>query len=97
MSWDGATFAYAASTLAGAMAMMPGGLGVTEVGMTALLQTLGGPSMHPAVATATTMLVRIATLWFAVAIGLLALALHRARRPRVALPRAGEGAAPPNR
>jgi uncharacterized membrane protein YbhN (UPF0104 family) len=41
MSWDGATFTYSASTLAGAIAMMPGGLGVTEIGMTALIQARG--------------------------------------------------------
>jgi glycosyltransferase 2 family protein len=98
MSWDGATFAYAASTLAGAIAMMPGGLGVTEIGMTALLQALGGASMTPAVATAATMLVRVATLWFAVAIGLLALALHRALHRRVVPPPPdAEHASPPNR
>jgi uncharacterized protein (TIRG00374 family) len=77
LSWDAATFTYSASTLAGAVAMMPGGLGVTEIGMTALLQTLGGPSLTLPVATATTMLVRIATLWFAVLIGALALGAHR--------------------
>ena len=73
-----AVFAYSASTLAGAIAMMPGGLGVTEVGMTALLRTLGGAAMRPAVATAATMLVRICTLWFAVVIGAVALGIHRA-------------------
>lgn len=78
ISWDAATFAYSASTIIGALAMMPGGLGVTEVGMTGLLQALGGPHMTAAVATATTMLVRVATLWFAVLIGALALPLHRA-------------------
>lgn len=78
LSWDAATFAYSASTLAGAVAMMPGGLGVTELGMTWLLQALGGAGIGPAVATATTILVRIATLWFAVAIGIVAFALHRA-------------------
>ena len=74
-----ATFAYSASTIIGALAMMPGGLGVTEIGMTGLLQSLGGSGMTPAVASATTMLVRVATLWFAVGIGALALGLHRAR------------------
>jgi uncharacterized protein (TIRG00374 family) len=78
MSWDACVFAYSASTLAGAVAMMPGGLGVTEVGMTALLKTLGGAAMRPAVATAATMLVRICTLWFAVVLGAAALAVHRA-------------------
>jgi uncharacterized protein (TIRG00374 family) len=82
MSWDAATFAYAASTIAGAVAMMPGGLGPTEVTMTALLQTLGGTGIGPAVATAATILVRIATLWFAVVIGAVALVVHRARHRR---------------
>ena len=80
MSWDAAVFAYAASTIGGAIAMTPGGLGATEVTMTALLQTLGGATMSPATASATTMLVRVATLWFAVLIGLVALGVHRAMR-----------------
>lgn len=78
MSWDAATFAYAASTVIGALAMMPGGLGVTEVGMAGLVQTLGTGAMTPAVASATTILVRVATLWFAVAVGAVALPVHRA-------------------
>ena len=82
LSLPAATFAYAASTIVGALAMMPGGLGVTEVGMTGLLQTLGGAGMTAAVASATTILVRVATLWFAVAVGGLALAYHRARSSR---------------
>lgn len=77
MELDAATFAYAASTIVGALAMMPGGLGVTEVGMTGLVQNLGGPSMTPAIASATTILVRVATLWFAVAVGAIALAAHK--------------------
>jgi uncharacterized protein (TIRG00374 family) len=80
LPWDATVFAYAASTIGGAVAMTPGGLGATEVTMTALLQTLGGAAMPPATASATTMLVRLATLWFAVLIGLLALAVHRAMR-----------------
>lgn len=75
-----ATFAYAASTIVGALAMMPGGLGVTEVGMTGLLQTLGSPSVTPAIASATTIMVRVATLWFAVLVGAIALALYRTTR-----------------
>ncbi len=77
LPWDAAVFAYAASTIAGAVAMMPGGLGITEAGMTGLLQKLGGSTMEPAIATAATMLVRLATLWFAVAIGMVALAIYR--------------------
>lgn len=85
LEWDAATFAYAASTLVGALAMLPGGLGGTEMAMTGLLQTLGGPAVTPAVATATTMLVRIATLWWAVLVGALALATYRLTRRRRAV------------
>jgi len=74
-----ATFAYSAPTIAGALALMPGGLGVTEAGMTGVLQTLGGAAMTPAVATAVTMLVRIATLWWAVVLGVIALGIFRRR------------------
>ena len=77
LGWEETTFAYSASTIAGALAMMPGGLGVTEAGMTGLLLALGGPGMTAAVATATTMLVRLATLWWAVLVGFAALALYR--------------------
>jgi glycosyltransferase 2 family protein len=82
LAWDAATFAYAASTIVGALAMLPGGLGVTEAGMTGLLQTLGGAAMTKEVATAATILVRLATLWFAVAIGLVALGLFRVMQRR---------------
>lgn len=82
LGWEASTFAYSASTIAGALAMLPGGLGVTEAGMTGLLQTLGGENMTKAVATAATMLTRLATLWFAVAIGWVALSIYRtALRP----------------
>jgi len=77
LDWDASVFAYSVSTIAGAIAMMPGGLGVTEIGMTGLLQTLGNQQMTPAIATASTMLVRIATLWFAVIIGIAALGIRR--------------------
>lgn len=77
MSWDAATFTYAASTLVGALAMLPGGLGGTELAMTGLLQELGDGTVTPEIATATTMLVRIATLWWAVLVGVMALAGYR--------------------
>jgi uncharacterized protein (TIRG00374 family) len=80
LPWDAAIFAYSASTMAGALAMLPGGLGITEAGMTGLLQALGGSTMTKEVATAATILTRLATLWFAVAIGLIALALYRAHQ-----------------
>jgi glycosyltransferase 2 family protein len=81
LDWDAATFAYSASTIVGALAMLPGGLGVTEAGMTGLLEALGGPAMTKAIATTATILCRLATLWFAVAIGWVALSVYRLRKP----------------
>jgi uncharacterized membrane protein YbhN (UPF0104 family) len=66
-----ATFAHAFASLAGALSMLPGGLGVTEGSITGLLVTLGAPR---ASAVAATLLIRAATLWFAVLLGGLCLA-----------------------
>jgi uncharacterized protein (TIRG00374 family) len=76
MSFQGATFAYAAGTLAGALAMLPGGLGVAEVGMSGLF-CAASPGLPIAVASAATILVRLSTLWFGVAVGALALLVLR--------------------
>ena len=66
---------YAAATLAGAVTALPGGLVGTEGSMLALLQQSG---VARAGASAGTVLVRLVTLWFAVAVGLVALlALRR--------------------
>ena len=65
-----AFFTYAVSMLAGALSFMPGGLGGTEATMTALL--IWGGSSHP-VAIAATVFIRLTTLWFAVALGVVAL------------------------
>ncbi len=82
-SVSGAAFSYATGTLAGALAMLPGGLGVAEVGMTGLLLVVS-EQITKATAAAATILVRLATLWFGVALGGVALAVLRAvgrRRP----------------
>ena len=71
--------AYAAPLLAGTLALIPGGLGVTEGSMTGALQTLGGPAMTPAVAAAITILCRFTTFWLAIGLGFLALGLWRSR------------------
>ena len=68
---------YAAATLVGAVSALPGGLVGTEGSMVTLLQQSG---IVRGVASAGTLLVRLATLWFAVALGLVALAwLNRVR------------------
>ena len=62
-------FNYGASTLAGAISMLPGGLLASEGALTALLDFQG---LETAAAASATLVIRGATLWFAVALGLLA-------------------------
>ncbi len=69
-----AIFIYAASMLAGAASMLPGGMGGAEAVMIFLLTHHGVPL--PA-AIAATVFIRLTTLWFAVLIGLFALILSR--------------------
>jgi len=57
---------YAIAVLAGALSFLPGGLGSTEAVMGVLLVAFGADG---ASAVAITLLCRIATLWFAVALG----------------------------
>lgn len=73
-----AVFVYALSMLAGALSFLPGGLGGAEAVMVSLL-LLKGMDMPSAVAA--TVFIRLATLWFAVVLGLLALLRSRAIEP----------------
>jgi uncharacterized protein (TIRG00374 family) len=73
------TFFYATSTLAGAIVPVPGGLGVTETSLQAQMQDLG--HVPAAVSTGAMILVRFATLWFAVLVGFVALSLLKRRHP----------------
>lgn len=82
LGWEASAFAYAASTIAGALAMMPGGLGVTEAGMTSLIEALSEGRIDRTAATAATILIRLATLWWAVVVGALALGIFRQRLNR---------------
>jgi uncharacterized protein (TIRG00374 family) len=73
-----ATFVLAASTLIGSVSLLPGGLGVAEIGMTAMLLALiTEPLMTHDVAVAATLLIRFCTLWFGVALGSVALTTVR--------------------
>jgi uncharacterized protein (TIRG00374 family) len=70
-----ATFILAVSSLAGGVSLLPGGLGVTDATVAGMLVLLvDDPSMNRAVAAAATLIIRFATLWFAVLIGAIALA-----------------------
>ncbi|MEO8213224.1 MAG: lysylphosphatidylglycerol synthase transmembrane domain-containing protein [Myxococcales bacterium] len=82
-----ATFIYAAMTVAGALSFLPGGLGLTEAGMLALLTTFGS-GIPRGTAAAATFVTRACTLWFAVAIGVAALMLY-ARRTGTKVPAVG--------
>jgi uncharacterized protein (TIRG00374 family) len=69
-----AVFIYAFAMLVGSVAFLPGGLGGNEATMVALLIMNGLPGP---VAVSATLICRLATLWFAVALG--AVALLRSR------------------
>jgi uncharacterized protein (TIRG00374 family) len=71
-----ALFIYAFSMLVGALSFLPGGLGGTEASMVALLM-LNNVAQSQAVAA--TVLIRLATLWFAVALGVIALSMAERR------------------
>jgi uncharacterized protein (TIRG00374 family) len=75
------TFFYATSTLVGALVPVPGGLGITESALLEQLEKLG--HVEPSAATGAMILVRFATLWFAVIVGFAALTLLKRRYPRL--------------
>jgi uncharacterized protein (TIRG00374 family) len=70
VSLSSATFIYAFSTIFGALTLLPGGIGTTEGSMTGLLTLQGIPIVDAAAAT---FVIRVCTLWFAVAVGSLVL------------------------
>ncbi len=61
---------YAMSLIIGALSFLPGGLGGTEAAMLIMLANLG---LSPEHALAATLICRFTTLWFAVALGALAM------------------------
>jgi len=63
-----AVFGLSFSTVVGAVSALPGGLGAAEASMVGMLVLLLG--MGTDTATAATLLIRFATLWFGVALGL---------------------------
>jgi glycosyltransferase 2 family protein len=74
-----AMFFYATATLAGALVPVPGGLGVTEKILEESMVALGG--VPGPIATASMILGRLATLWFAVLVGFIALGILRLKFP----------------
>ena len=74
-----ATLIYSLTTIAGALSFLPGGLGVTEGAMTVALVH---EHIGKATAVAATLLTRLATLWFAVLLGVAFLEIARRRIAR---------------
>lgn len=72
-------FCYSTATLAGAIVPVPGGLGVTDGLLERQMSSLGGVTADTA--TSAMLLARFATLWFAVIVGFVALAILRSMYP----------------
>ncbi|HEX2963834.1 MAG TPA: lysylphosphatidylglycerol synthase transmembrane domain-containing protein [Ignavibacteriales bacterium] len=70
------TFVYTFSTIAGAITMLPGGLGVTDGSLTFLLIRNKVPKD---IAVSSTFIVRAVTLWFAVLIGVFSVSFYQHR------------------
>jgi glycosyltransferase 2 family protein len=69
---------FCLAAVAGAVSLLPGGLGAADLSLLGLLRLIGVPEASAIVAT---ILVRLATLWFAVVLGVLTLPLAL-RRPQ---------------
>jgi uncharacterized protein (TIRG00374 family) len=82
VTWLASCFAYAAPLLAGTLAMLPGGLGLTEVSMAGVIARFGDGPNAAAAAAAVTILVRLITFWWAVLLGFAALSAWRLRHAR---------------
>jgi uncharacterized protein (TIRG00374 family) len=65
-----AVFVLSFSTVVGAVSALPGGLGAAEASIAGMLVLLLG--LHPDTSAAATLLIRFATLWFGVSLGLIA-------------------------
>jgi glycosyltransferase 2 family protein len=83
-------FIISAATLIGSVTLLPGGLGTTDASIAGMLILLVPPNlgvpMSQDTAVAATLLIRFATLWFGVGIGLVSLALMQRRLGRSAIP-----------
>ena len=70
-----AVFIFVVSSLVGASTMLPGGIGAAEAGMAGMFGAVAGLSTGLSVAL--TLVIRLATLWFATLIGVVGLLLMR--------------------
>lgn len=68
------TFLWSATTIVGAISFLPGGLGATEGSLGVLVARLARGVTQP-IAVASTLLIRLCTLWFGEVLGAIALAI----------------------
>lgn len=69
-------FNYSFATIIGALSMLPGGLGVTEGSLTFFLVQKEFPNE---LAVASTFIIRVVTLWFAVLVGIISVTIYQRR------------------
>lgn len=67
---NGAILTHTASGLIGALSMLPGGLGSTEISMISILSMQG---LSLKIASLSTLIIRLMTLWFATLLGIISL------------------------
>ncbi len=70
------TFVFSFASLAGAVSMIPGGLGVAEATISGLLVFFG---LNPSVAVGVAIVVRFGTLWYGAVLGLLVYLIFKKR------------------
>ncbi|QQS37650.1 MAG: flippase-like domain-containing protein [Ignavibacteriales bacterium] len=80
MMW--ASFSYCFGTIVGAISLLPGGLGVTEGSLTFMLVQHGASTD---VAVASTFIIRVVTLWFAVFVGVISVSFYQKRFGKIKL------------
>lgn len=75
-----ATFVFTFSIIAGSLSMIPGGIGVAEGSLTLLLSNFG--FSYPS-AVASTIILRVATLWFSVLLGIIFMSIYQTKYGKV--------------
>lgn len=75
-------FSYGFAIIVGAISMLPGGLGVTEGSLTFMLVRSNFPKN---IAVASTFIIRVATLWFAVFVGIFSVTIYQNRFGKISV------------
>jgi glycosyltransferase 2 family protein len=75
-------FSYCFAIIVGSITMLPGGLGVTEGSLTFMLIRNNFPKN---IAVASTFIIRVATLWFAVLIGIFSVTIYQRRFGKISV------------